>query len=357
MKIEWLRASSYKSYKDCEFRYFLNHDVGIESKAGKKANLGTISHWVLEKMAKAKKAGTHTKHNRMLDVDFLLDVAWNHYTGLYEDHEYEPADKKFCRQQIDSVLDTPYHPFDMNILGVEKQFELKIDRPGFENFGIRGTIDLITERSPEVLEVVDYKTGERKDWITGEEINETTLINDIQFRIYDLAVRRMYPGYKHYEYTMFFTREGGPFTVTFTDEDRKKTWDIIYNAQRDIRHNEAPKRLQDNSARGMERWKCKYVCQFGKTYAVLAENLADAGDIILEYQPKGAAVNQILERNGKAYIVTDVYTQCDYFHAFQPYNKTSAKLASELISLTVKGDTISARNDYNNPKIFKGSIS
>jgi hypothetical protein len=356
MKINWMRASSYKTYKDCPFKYFLHHDVGIESIAGKKANLGTIVHWVLEQMAKAKRINRHEKHPVLLDPARLLEVAWKRYTGLYPNHDYKPADKRFCAEQINAVLDTDYHPYNLNVLSTEKQFELKIGKPFFEDFGIRGTIDLITAPAENTLEVIDYKTGERKDWITGEELDVEKLHADIQFRVYDLAVRKIYPQFKNYMYTMYFTRNGGPFTVTFTDEDRVHTYDILYKAQQQIRGDESPKRLKDDRGRMMESWKCRSVCQFGKTFAVIANEVEHPENIILEYLTDPPGVGDIIERNDTVYIVTEVYSQCDYFHAFKPYSKTSAAYAKELISLTVKGEAVSARNDYNNPKIFKGEI-
>jgi hypothetical protein len=156
---------------------------------------------------------------------------------------------------------------------------------------------------------------------------------------------------------MYFTRNGGPFTVTFTDEDRVHTYDILYKAQQQIRADESPKRLKDDRGRMMESWKCRSVCQFGKTFAVIANEVEHPENIILEYLTDPPGVGDIIERNDTVYIVTEVYSQCDYFHAFKPYSKTSAAYAKELISLTVKGEAVSARNDYNNPKIFKGTIT
>jgi len=357
MQINWLRASSFKTFKDCQFKYFLNHDVGIESKAGKKANLGTITHWVLEQMAKAKRINKHEKHPVLLDPKHLLDVAWKRYTGLYDDHTYDNKDYKFCVDQINAVLETDYHPYNLDVVATEKQFEIKIDKPGFKEFGIRGTIDLITQHGTDILEVIDYKTGERSDWITGEEINERTLKHDIQFRIYDLAIRKIYPGYKNYVYTMFFTRNGGPFTVDFTDEEREHTFDILYKAQQTIRDTEAPSRLKDDKSRSLQLFKCKHVCQFGKTYAVLAAQLDAPENIILEYLPVGTQMGDIITRDEVEYLVTDVMTQCDYYHSFLPHVKDAKSLASEIVSLTVKGETVSARNDYGGPKIYKGTIS
>ena len=58
MNIQYLRASSIKTYEGCQFQFFLESILQIPSGSGKKALLGTIVHHVLEIMAKANRFTT-----------------------------------------------------------------------------------------------------------------------------------------------------------------------------------------------------------------------------------------------------------------------------------------------------------
>ena len=49
------------------------------------------------------------------------------------------------------------------------------DGPLQGNLAIKGTIDLITQPSENTLEIVDWKTGRRLDWATGQEKTQEKL--------------------------------------------------------------------------------------------------------------------------------------------------------------------------------------
>ena len=182
MNIEYLRASTAGTYQDCPWKYFLIYVVGFPSLPNKKAELGTICHHVLELLAKAKKNGyTEYNINKRTDPEYLLKICWKRYTDKNPQFNYDENDYKFCQDQVKAVIESRFDPLALKILKTEHQFEIEANIEGFEyqhkdyktgedrsgNMLIRGTIDLITEIAPDTIEIIDYKTGIRNDWVTG----------------------------------------------------------------------------------------------------------------------------------------------------------------------------------------------
>lgn len=121
-----------------------------------------------------------------------------------------------------------YDPRLRTIKCPEKHFDLKIEHDWAKydytndlgikyqgNFGIKGTVDLITELDSDTLEVVDWKTGQRLDWATGEVKTYDKLCNDTQLMMYYYALTKVFPEYENILISIFFVRDGGPFTMCF----------------------------------------------------------------------------------------------------------------------------------------------
>lgn len=278
MNLKFLRASSITTYSGCQFQYFMENSLGLPSKSGKKAKLGTIIHHVLEIMARAKK-NNHLS-GVFIDHEKLLEICWARYMKEDEDPEsFKPRDYKFCKTSIEKILPTQYNPLNLNVLATEKRFQIPLSDYGLSYeyydiikkvkesgiFEIRGTIDLVTEINSDTLEIIDWKTGSRKCWNTGVLKDYDYLKSkDIQLRMYDLATSIVYPQYKNRIMTIHFVNDGGPYSVSFDDEDRKKTLDILKNNIDEISNNWLPTRLKEEKPRDA-KWKCKNVCHFGKT--------------------------------------------------------------------------------------------
>lgn len=278
MKIQYLRSSSINTYSGCQFQYFMEYVLGLPSLSGKKALLGTIVHHVLEIMARAKK-NNHLS-GVFVNEEKLLEICWNRYleeeTGRFK---LEKRDFNFCKKTIAKVLDGPYNPLKLNVIDTEKRFQLPLDGDGFSyefydllkkettsgQYELRGTSDLITKIDSETLEIIDWKTGSRKCWNTGVMKDYDYLKqDDIQLRVYDLAMSIVYPQYKTRLLTVHFINDGGPFTVTFDDNERRETLSILKNRINSIKENWLPTRLKETKPKDA-RWKCKNVCHFGKT--------------------------------------------------------------------------------------------
>lgn len=320
MQIDSLRASSINTYKDCQFKYYLQQVIGFESKAGRKALIGTAFHHVQEFLARAKRNGHYRLNDKFTNLDFLTDICYNHYNkkepGLFQD-----GDRDIIRSYCDLAWESNYNPLKLNILDIEKQFDIGIAEPGFrtfenKNMRLRGTIDLITIDDPDTLHIIDWKTGRRTDWVEGYLKDEETLPLDTQFQVYNLARKVIYPQYKYCLFTVIYISEGGPFSFTFEEADIPGQLENIRRVFAEIRANEDPQRLIDDKSRSKEFFKCKYVCQFG-----------DRKDM------RQSACQK-------------------YYKLFCSYKE------NELYQLKIDESCgkISRRNDYDQPGIFKGTF-
>jgi ATP-dependent helicase/DNAse subunit B len=307
MNVDYLRASTIGTYEDCPFKFFLHYVCNIESKGNKKAHCGTIVHHVLEIIAKNKKTGHYKLKDKYCDPDYLLKCCWNKYTKkIYPNYEWTQKDFDFCQKMVKIVMSDPkLNPLNLEIFAIEKQFEIDILKPGFKfkekvgdkeeirNFKLRGTIDLITKFDDDTLWVLDWKTGERKKWIGSGMKELEDFEKDDQLKIYNLAIRTLYPNFKNVMFTIVYIRDGGPFTVSFDDSQIDKTLDDIRRKFNKIRSDDTPTRLKDNKKRISEHGKCKFVCQFGKEKDENGVSLCDKYFRILKSNPMEEAQSKI----------------------------------------------------------------
>lgn len=167
-----------------------------------------------------------------------------------------------------------YDPRNCKVLAVEPgfDFELKEDWAKYSYdykgeklegyLSLKGTIDLVTELDKDTIEVRDYKTGLRQIFHLDENNIKTyeKLETDTQLLLYNYAIRQMFPQYKNVITTIFFIRDGGPFSIPMDNDEcvklikerlKTKFNEIRYNVpeQRDPYHND---------------FRCKYMCPLYK---------------------------------------------------------------------------------------------
>src|SRR6185503_10332408 len=128
-----------------------------------------------------------------------FDILNKVYNFFVENTDFEgsPSDYLDCQTWIKNILefnDGDYDPRKRNIVQAEQffDFELKRDWSKYKfsvgennlegHVRLRGTVDLITEvsESPKVWEIVDYKTGLRKNWANDKLKDDSNLKDDIQ---------------------------------------------------------------------------------------------------------------------------------------------------------------------------------
>lgn len=285
MLITYIRSSSYGTYDFCPHKYFLSYGLGMKEPTGKKANLGSISHKVLETLARKAQAiqlGKSTFEDTELgktyeisvEFDEALQDAWDYYTEKEPQHKYAPADFRFCSTQVSAALEFNngvYNPANRKIVQPEQYFDLVIDQPWAHyryrlpngeilegQLAIKGTMDLILEISPTMYEYCDWKTGMRKDWATGEEKDYKKLRKDPQLLLYFYALTELYPDIPNFLVSIVYTQAGGPFTMPYQREvDRKRALQMLEDRFTEIKNCYVPKLKKS--------WKCNRLCHFGKT--------------------------------------------------------------------------------------------
>lgn len=192
MMVTYIRSSSYGNYDYCQMQYFMTYVLGHRSPSGKKAQLGTMVHKVMECLASCKKhLQDHPDEKTMTITDdalgeieftkrklytkkFVDDLLKRSYEWYQKDciHKYFPADLKFCKTQIENALDYNDGQFDprkRNIVATEPTFDIPIEEDWAKfsyyidekrvdgQLAIKGTVDLITEIDDGIIEVVDWK--------------------------------------------------------------------------------------------------------------------------------------------------------------------------------------------------------
>tara|TARA_B100001778_G_scaffold334979_1_gene350177 strand:- start:18210 stop:19247 length:1038 start_codon:yes stop_codon:yes gene_type:complete len=302
MLVTYIRSSSYNNYAYCEMQYFMTYVLGYQSKSGKKADMGTMVHKVMEVLAGLKKYEQDKPKVKFLKVDddaigkfkcrkeeLQTDDLVNTLIGLSIDSYAKNSPHKFTtkdRQEIAETAwcflnhsDRQFDPRLRNIHFPEPHFDIPIeeDWAKFEyerngevvqgQLAIKGTIDLVTKINDETIEVVDWKTGRRMDWATGEVKDYKKLENDPQLLLYYYAISKLYPEFPNRIMSIFFYKDKdgdpdpSPFSICFSQEDEGRFLEMLKNRVQEIRENMTPKPLDYSR----KHWKCNRLCHFCKT--------------------------------------------------------------------------------------------
>lgn len=275
MRVVKSSASAINLYKHCAFAYFMQYILGIKSGTGKAALQGKIVHLALEWMARLRK-----RDKTNVDPMWLLNRAWDNLTDEHPDIGLrkvttridketgdfkEAADFKKCRFAMETILnDRFYNPYNLNIVDMEKWFAMEL--PGEEwqcqdkdgdphQFAVRGFIDVAHEIDEDTLEIVDWKTGNRKDFYTQDEIDEETLMREVQPRLYHLAAYFLYPQYKNILITFYYANSDGPITISLSQDDIVLTIAALHRFFTVI--------SKDTLVRRNRTWKCK-MCRMNR---------------------------------------------------------------------------------------------
>jgi hypothetical protein len=283
MIVTYFRSSSYNTHSLCEQQYFLEYVLGWRGVSGLKASKGTVVHKVLEILAIIKKSQQDNISVFVDDIigsinvesynlDSIIQKVYDYYSTAEAFHKWTPKDYKDCRAWVYKAIefnDGMFDPRNRHILCPEQHFDIEIKKPWAAysydtpegklegNLGIKGTIDLITLVNDNTIEIIDWKTGRRLDWATGQEKTLEKLQNDPQLRIYHYAISHLYPHIDHIIFSIYFINDGGPFSICFDKSDLSKTEDMLRQKFEIVKNTRKP-RLNKS-------WMCTKLCHFGKT--------------------------------------------------------------------------------------------
>tara|TARA_R110000765_G_scaffold142217_1_gene243355 strand:+ start:3674 stop:4633 length:960 start_codon:yes stop_codon:yes gene_type:complete len=268
----------------------MTYVLGHQSPSGVAAEKGTIVHKVMEGLAQAKLAHQKGEDSYVDDhlgkysvkdhdyiysdkfVDDLIEASYEYYTSK-SIHHYTPRHLKDCKKwsyQAINDCNQFFDPRKRDIVSPEGSFDFEIEEPWAKydytledgeslsgNLSMKGTIDLITEIRPGVYEVIDWKTGRRLDWATGKEKTFKSLTTDPQLRVYHYALTKMYPEIDQFIMTIYYIKDGGPYTLAFTRDDLSDTMQMLKSRFEEIKRTNRPRLIKS--------WKCTKFCHFGKT--------------------------------------------------------------------------------------------
>lgn len=105
-----------------------------------------------------------------------------------------------------------------------------------------------------------HNTGRRLDWATGEEKTYEKLSSDPQLLLYNYAISKLFPDYEQSIMSIFFVKDGGPFSMCFDKSDETKFLKMLKNRFQNIQNNNKPRPISENR----ENWKCTKLCHYCK---------------------------------------------------------------------------------------------
>lgn len=331
----------------CEQQYFIEYVLGWRGPSGQKADKGTIVHKVLEILAVIKKAqqdnmlvveddiaGNLSTDNYNLDE--IITIVYNHYSSASNHHKWTPKDHRDCKDWVYKAINFNHGMFDprnRDILCPERHFDFEIKKPwakySFDtpegklegHLALKGTIDLVTKANDNTIEIIDWKTGKRLDWATGQEKTQEKLEKDPQLRIYHYAISQLYPNIDHIIFSIYFINDGGPFSICFDKSTLKETEDMLRRKFEIIKATKKPKLHKS--------WMCSKLCHFGKSTFEQNNNILPIleyrdGQICEQGKPmtKCEQIKHDMELHGMNYVVESYKHQNHSFGSYKAPGST-----------------------------------
>lgn len=342
MVVCYLRSSSINCRSFCESKFFLCYILGYKDKQNLKANMGNVTHKLLEllgkiKLAKDKGKKTFTDDNfgrlkiANCSIEKLNDLAFK----FYQDGFPQLTDnyKKVCLEWAYRAIgyrDGQLDPRNQAILAVEECFDLTIEEEwakysyvvGNETINgylsLKGTVDVLLKEDEDTIHVLDYKTGRRYDWANDKVKTYQSLQNDKQLLFYYYSLRKRYPD-KQILVSIYYINDhmidkvlvkGGLFTMAFGDDELLVAENMIKKEFNEIRSSKRPSLLSNTQS----HFKCKYMCAYSQPI-----------NEIDPHKPACLAIREQIDKHGIDF-VTEKYAD---LHKLTRYQDGGGRLAAE----------------------------
>lgn len=284
MLVTYLRSSSINTHTMCEMQYYLRYVLGLPDSGNFKADKGNVLHKAAEIFARKKKAIQDGMDHyvdeifgkvRLSDitVEWAVNKSFNHYKKLSPQHPWAQRDYNDCLEwthKLFEMNDGLFHPMNCDVVEPEKTFDITIDKPWARydfllpdgqrlqgNLAIKGTVDLVVREEDDFYGVVDYKSGKRLDWATGQEKTYKKLRDDHQLLLYFYAMTHTYPEINHFLITIVYVNSGGAFSISYSRSDLDRAEAMI---RRKFERIVSVKKPVLNKS-----WKCTKLCSYGRS--------------------------------------------------------------------------------------------
>lgn len=208
-------------------------------------------------------------------VEELIERCFEYYKEKTH-HKWYPVDFKDCTNWTWMALDYGSGNFDprkRQILEPEQAFDFEIDEDWAEyeyklpdgknisgKLAIKGTVDLTTMLESDIVEVVDWKTGQRLDWANGGVKTYAKLKNDPQLLLYYYALSKLYPDIEQIILTIFYIRDGGPFSLCIDPKTLPDIENMLKDRFLEIKASTRPEMFDPTQ----RHFKCSRICAFYK---------------------------------------------------------------------------------------------
>jgi hypothetical protein len=259
VKARNISASSYKTYYDCGFRYFLTYELGIRTPPGAAASKGNLAHLA------AELAATHVKETGKISYPLDFFDRANLELDKEDQKQLNTLDKLEVKRWLQNHRVEFQDYFSKKILAAEQEFNLIFDKnlrriddvtvpeywlnlPHCDKFSIKGFMDLVLLEDEDTLNIVDFKTGKPK--------SEAALRKDIQPQMYFVAASYLYPNIKNIILTFDYLK-AQPIPITFHREEIAIILQKIYTMHLEAINTTVPKRPS------RPFWLCNYCVEGG----------------------------------------------------------------------------------------------
>jgi len=275
-------------------KYFFQYVLGFKDRTNKKALMGTIVHRALQVLGDKKLAIANNKDKvenddikdltleECDDIDTITELCFDYYLSHEKDVSLDKKELKTCINWVYKALaykNGQLDPRNQDIFATEQFFDIEIKKDwakyDYEVNGekisgylsIKGTVDVIAKEGEKYFQVLDYKTGRRLNWATGEEKTYEDLQKDKQLLLYYYALKNLYPDWSFYV-SIYYINDGGIFDLVFDEADYQKAEEILKEKFQEIKNSKLPRQLSREQA----HWKCQKLCKFSETFEDTGKN-------------------------------------------------------------------------------------
>lgn len=286
MLVFYLRSSSIGTYDQCPHKYFLSYVLGEQESPRQKTVMGSMYHKIMENLALGRKAELAGKKSYVsedfgriklpIDLDQMTELSYELYKKKHPEFEWYSLDFKGKYGIINHLADLKswvplglgmVDPRELNVKDVEVQFDIPIPDEWAQyeyklfgqthkgNLSLKGTIDLVVE--DDIIQIIDWKTGQRKNWVTGEAKEYDDFHKDKQLLLYYYVAHHLYPG-KPIMMNLVWVNSGGPYTIYFDEKDYVRAENMIKESFLKIKNQEKAELIRPHDF-------CRF-CDFNKTY-------------------------------------------------------------------------------------------
>lgn len=288
MDIKKISASSYQKYSFCQWSWYISYVLNIKDVAGKSAFLGSVFH---DSMEEVTKLAIEKKYDLIKDEDIfeknLSLLIENNKESFEKCSDKDIKQIKSCYMKY--LSDSPYSPKnkERDIISAEEEFDIELPGERWKlkdgtGLRVKGFVDRIDRLDKNVYEVLDYKTGQRKEFNPSKIIKDKKTTYDMYYDI-QLLIYLYYATIKFSKdnknpviiATLDFVRDGGPHSVMFDQLDKIRGINMVYNRFKQIESNDDPIRNKG--------WHCKHLCYYGQKTGICDNIYSDYVNYGKEY--------------------------------------------------------------------------